>query len=243
MSTNNLRVIGLLAMVIFLLSACNLNVVRGSGDLITETRNISNFDRVDLGGSGEVIIIQSGEESLTVETDDNVMEFVMTEVRGGALELGFDSTRISTISPTRLTFTLHVDDLKGLNISGSGDIEAESIETDNLDVSVSGSGDVQIDSLTANIVEAKISGSGEVGLAGEAARQEIDISGSGKYRAQDLRSETLRVEIGGSGNATVWVTESLDAHISGSGSVNYYGSPTVNTSESGSGTITSMGEK
>lgn len=243
MKTKNLGVVGLLVIVVFVLSACILNVVRGSGDLITETRNVSNFDRVDLSGSGELIIIQSGEESLTVETDDNLMKFVTTEVRGGTLHLGFDDDRASTISITRLTFTLHVDDLKGLNISGSGNVEAESIETDSLDVSVSGSGDVQIDSLMADTVEARISGSGEVGLAGEAARQEIDISGSGKYRAQDLRSETLRVEIGGSGNATVWVTESLDAHISGSGSVNYYGSPTINSSESGSGTITSMGEK
>ena len=243
MSTNSLKVAGLLIIVVFLLSACNVNFVRGSGDLITETRNVSDFDSVNLSGSGEVIIIQSGEEALVVETDDNIMEYVTTEVRGGTLHLGFDTIRAGTISPTRLTFTLNVDDLNGLDISGSGNIEAESIETSSLDVSVSGSGDVLIDSLKADEVEARISGSGEVELAGEAAKQDIDISGSGKYRARDLLCETITVKIGGSGDATVWAMESLDARISGSGSVNYYGNPTVNSSTSGSGQITSMGEK
>jgi hypothetical protein len=243
MNKRSLRTIGFLAILIVLLSACNLNSLRGSGKLITENRPVSNFDRVTLSGSGRVIITQNGEESLVVETDDNIMEYVTTEVRGGTLELGFDSVRAGPISPTRLTFTLSVDDLEGLTISGSGDIESERIETDSLNILVSGSGDMRIDSLTADTVEAQISGSGEIRLAGEATGQDIEISGSGQYRAEDLHSDTVAVDIGGSGDATVWATNSLNANIGGSGTVNYYGSPTVNVSESGSGSINSKGEK
>lgn len=243
MSKRSLSVIGLLAILIVLLSACNLAGLRGSGDLITETRNVSNFDRISLSGSGNVIITQNGEESLVVETDDNIMEYVTTEVRGGTLELGFSSARAGGISPTRLTFTLSVDNLEGLTVSGSGDIEAEGIETDSLEINVSGSGDIRVDSLTADLVEAQISGSGEIVLAGEAADQDIQISGSGKYRAGDLLSETVTVEIGGSGDVTVWTTNSLDASIGGSGNVSYYGTPSVSSSTSGSGSINSLGEK
>jgi hypothetical protein len=233
-----------LVLIVLLLGACGLKAVRGSGDLVTESRDVGGFDRVVLRGSGEVIITQDGTESLTVETDDNVIEYVTTEVKGRTLELGFEGFEDAVlVSPTRLIFDLHLKDLTGLEISGSGDMEAESIETDRLEIKVSGSGDVRIDSLAAEEVELKISGSGDIELAGDAARQDITISGSGKCRAGDLRGEVVDVSVGGSGDAIVWATESLDVRITGSGSVDYYGAPSTDLSTSGSGSINGRGEK
>ena len=236
-------VFGLLLLVAILsVTACNLSVTRGSGDLITETREVSNFDSIDLSGSGEVVITQGEGESLTIETDDNVMEHVKAEVSGGTLILGFEEG-VNLVSPTRLLFTVGVDELTSVSISGSGDIESDMIVTDRFDATISGSGDVLIPALTADAVEARISGSGEIDLAGEAADQNINIGGSGSYRGGDLLGETVKVTIGGSGNATVWATESLDTNVSGSGSVSYYGRPSVSTDNSGSGDVTSLGEK
>ena len=231
----------LLLAAIFTITACNA-IIRGSGDVISETRPVSNFDSIDLSGSGEVIVTQGGSESLSIETDDNVMEYVKAEVEGGTLKLGFKE-KVNLISPSRLVFYVGVDDLTGLAISGSGDFEAEMIETDRLDASISGSGDVQIADLTAGEVKARISGSGEIDLAGEAAAQDVAISGSGKYLAGDLCSESVKVSISGSGDATVCATETLDSNISGSGSVDYYGRPSINSSGSGSGKINNLGEK
>ena len=45
-----------IALIALLLSGCALAGVRGSGDIVTETREVSDFDRVSLSGSGEVII-------------------------------------------------------------------------------------------------------------------------------------------------------------------------------------------
>jgi len=235
MSTGISKVVG------SFLGLLDIKTIRGSGNLITESRSVSDFDRVDLSGCGQVVITQSGEESLVVETDDNIMPYVRTIVKTGTLDLGFDA-KYKRISPTRLWFTLNVKDLVGLKISGSGDITAASLDTDRLEVKVSGSGDVGIDSLTAKNVKVRISGSGDVELAGEATGQDIGVSGSGKYRAQDLHSETVKVKISGSGSTTVRATESLDAHTSGSGAVNYYGNPKVKSKITGSGKIESQGD-
>jgi predicted small secreted protein len=233
------RIAALLVILVIVLSACN--VVRGSGDMVTETRDVSGFDSVDLSGSGDVIITQGEGESLTIETDDNVMEHITSEVRGGTLRLG--TKELISVSPTRLVFTLGVDDLNAADVSGSGSIEADSIETDSLEIDVSGSGDVKVDSLTAGDLGVRISGSGDVQLAGEVSEQDIDISGSGNYRAGDLLTETTVISISGSGEATLWTTESLDADVSGSASINYYGNPTVTSSSSGSSDINGLGEK
>lgn len=224
-----------------LVTACNTRVIRGSGEVVTETREVSGFDGISLSGSGEVVIIQNGNESLTIETDDNVMEHIEARVENGELKIGVESG-FSILSTTRLIFTVEVDDLKNVAISGSGDIESESIETDYLGAKISGSGDVQISDLTAVEVYISISGSGEVDLAGKATNQDISISGSGKYRAGDMCSESVEVSISGSGNATVCATETLVTKISGSGSVDYYGSPAVDSSGSGSGKVRGLGE-
>jgi len=232
----------LLGVALLAVTACDANIVRGSGDLITESVEVSNFDSIALDGMGEVIITQGEGESLTIETDDNVMEHVKAVVRGGTLELGFDEG-LNLISPTRLIFTVGVEDLSELSVSGSGDIESDKVDTSSLKVTVSGSGDVQIGVLLADAVEAKISGSGDIDMAGETTTQDISINGSGNYRAGDLRSDSTEVSISGSGKATVWATESLDASINGSGSVDYYGKPSVNMSGSGSGDVNSRGDK
>ena len=233
------RIVALLVVLVIASSACS--IVRGSGDIVSESREVSGFDSIDLSGVGEVIITQGEGESLTIETDDNVMEHITSEVRGGTLYLG---TKPQTnVFPTRLVFTLGVDELMAADVSGSGSVEARSIETDNLQISVSGSGSVNVDLLAADDLKVRISGSGDVELAGEVPVQDIDISGSGKYRAVDLLSEDATVSVSGSGDATLWATGSLDADVSGSGTIDYYGNPTVNTSTSGSGEVNSMGEK
>ena len=242
MYKKNFLLVLLLVVVLLTFTACSALVTKGSGDLITETRQVSNFNRIDLSGVGEVIVTQDGNESLSIETDDNVMKHIKVEVKNGTLTLGFEEG-FNLIVPSRLIFHVGVDDLTGLTISGSGDVESDMVKTDRLDVNVSGSGDVQIADLTASDVTARISGSGEIDLAGEAAAQDITMSGSGKYLAGDLCSKSVKVSVSGSGDATVCATGTLDANISGSGSVNYYGRPTVNSSSSGSGKVNSLGEK
>ena len=242
MCKKRLLLVLLVLVAILTVTACNTSIIKGSGNLITETRQVSNFNRIDLSGVGEVIVTQDGNESLSIETDDNVMKHIKVEVKNGTLTLGFKDG-VNLISPTRLVFKVSVDDLTGLTVSGSGDVESDMVKTDRLDVNVSGSGDVQIADLTASDVTARISGSGEIDLTGEAAAQDVTMSGSGKYLAGDMCSKSVKVSVSGSGDATVCATGTLDSNISGSGSVNYYGRPTINSSASGSGKINSLGEK
>jgi hypothetical protein len=231
----------ILTAIALLLCACGFRAVQGSGRLVTESREVRDFNRVSLSGSGEAIITQGDGASLTVETDDNVMPNVITEVEGGTLILRTERGKL--ITPTRLRFVLRVKDLAGLTVSGSGEIDAERFDADDLEIAVSGSADLRIDALTAQEVAVRISGSGDVELAGEVIAQEVTISGSGVYRGGDLRSETVALTISGSGDATLWTTESLDARLSGSGSASYYGNPRTDISSSGSGNVKGLGDK
>ena len=70
-------------------TACTGIILR-TGNVITETRQVSNFDRIDLRGMGVVIVTQDGSESLSIETGDKVMELVEAEIVGETLVLGLE---------------------------------------------------------------------------------------------------------------------------------------------------------
>jgi hypothetical protein len=222
----------LLGAVALLLGACICPGTWGSGNVVSETRDVSGFDRVLLWDSGELNITQGAAESLTVEAEDNVIGRVTTDVRGDTLEIGFKGGWWWPFRPSgRVVYDLTVKELSGLEVSGSAN---------QLDLEVSGSGDVEIERLDADRLVVDSSGSGRFEMSGQVAVQEVKISGSGKYEAEALQSEAVTLEISGSGSATVWATDSLDVKISGSGRVDYYGSPRVNQEISGSGRITGL---
>jgi hypothetical protein len=240
-------------------------VVEGSGNIVKEDRMVRDFSSISVVGSGEVIITQNGEESLTVQTDDNIMPFVKTDVIAGTLVLGFTAeARDKNLRPSDgIVFILTVDDLNGIEITGSGDITCSSLESDRfgidvigsgdirlhsleaeqLEIGIAGSGDIRIDSVTADELGVIIGGSGELRLAGETREQEIAISGSGDVEARDLSSQKVTVSTAGSGNATVWAIDRLIVRISGSGNVWYFGKPLVSETVSGNGGVYSLGRR
>jgi Putative auto-transporter adhesin, head GIN domain len=196
------------------LSACS--VVSGSGQVASETREVSGFTRIDLSGNGEVSIAQGEAESLTIEADDNVLPVLTSTVSDSTLRLGTKPrTSVRTSNPIRYRVT--VPELTGIILSGSGAIDARG--------------------LTLQTLQVDISGSGTVSVSGTAVEQDIELSGSGRYEAAGLSSEKAAAEISGSGQVLVAVSRELSVDISGSGTLTYSGDPSVEQSVSGSGKV------
>ena len=232
----------LLAIAVLILSACAVTTVRGSGKVVTEEREVSGFEGVTLSGIGKVIITQGDEESLAIETDDNLMRYIESEVRDGRLELRIAEDTIP-ISSRPIIYRVSVIDLTTLDSSGVGSFEVDALDTDRLQVTLSGAGDIDIDSLSAADLDVRASGAGNLKISGVVETQELDLSGVGGYTATDLKSQTAAVRISGAGSAVVWVLDTLDVEISGAGNVEYYGSPSVDQDISGAGRVTSRGDK
>jgi hypothetical protein len=209
--------------------------VHGSGNIVTEDRQVSGFDGVSVSGAGELIISQGDVEALTIETDDNLLPLIRCEVHGGHLLIG---PRNVNLDPTKsLRYRLKLKNVNDLDSSGSVQVEADSIKTEHLTLSVSGSGKITLAHLETEELSTHISGSGSTSATGHAETQVISISGSGDVNASDLKSSKVEAHISGSGHASLWVTKELTAHVSGSGGVEYRGDPKVDSHISGSGKL------
>lgn len=243
-----MRKIGLIAslLAIILLSACafpmRFTEIKGSGNLVTETRRITPIDAVELSGVGTLIIEQGNTDSLEVTADENILKYIRSDVEGDTLKLGVKD--LINILPSRdITFHLTVKDLSSVETSGMGNIEIDSLNTSQLWLKISGTGKVTISNLQAQTFDLEISGMGDARVAGKVDSQSIQISGTGNYRAEALSSREADIKISGTGHALVWVMDSLNLDLSGTGDLAYYGEPVLNTSISGAGTLRSLGTK
>jgi hypothetical protein len=229
------------ALVIALMTTCI--AAQGSGNIITESRQVRDFNRVLLASVGRVIITQGPIESLTIEAEDNVMPYVEVEVKHDTLVLDFDpDTYASDIRPTRdITFRVTMREVAGLALSGVGSIEAAALRSGRLEIDLSGAGRIRVGSCSANCVAVAIRGAGNVTLAGKVREQIVDVTGTGNYVAPDLDSRTAAVAVTGCGCATLRTHDSLMATVSGTGEIAYYGDPAVAQVVSGAGKVTHLG--
>lgn len=220
-------------------------VLRGSGNIITESREVSDFSRVRLDGAGTLTITQGETESLEIEADDNILPALSSNVDENTLILSIEDKwwQQSVIPTEKINYTLTVIDLSDITINGAADLDIEDFETSSLTIKINGAGNIEIIDLTANEFNFEINGTANGKLSGEVDEISIMVNGMGNVNADDLLTSTADVEINGLGNATVWAEDLLSVSISGGGSLSYYGSPTISQNISGSGDITSLGEK
>ncbi|MDX9729109.1 MAG: head GIN domain-containing protein [Bacteroidales bacterium] len=242
------------------LSACTLFVdcIDGNGMVETETREALPFTAIANETSFHVKYIQGDEYSITVEAESNILPYIETDIRGGALEIStvrgthcLNYTRHPVVTVTAPAISEIVNSgsgdfmagaLTGSEItvvnSGSGDITAGTLTGSEVSVIVSGSGNVMTEDVTATTLKATLSGSGDLTVTGgETVTGRYVVSGSGSVFSRYLVSAVARMTLSGSGTVYATVEDSLEAVISGSGNIYLLGDPEVSLTRTGSGRI------
>jgi hypothetical protein len=215
---------------------CGCEIVHGSGDVITQKRSIDQFERIVLQGEGDVEFTQTARTRVVVEAEDNLVDELITEVRGDTLLI---KTRERVIlDPTKpILFHVEAPELRFIKVEGAANFHARDLDNEDLRIEISGSGRLAIDNLQAQSLRTTITGSGDVRMSGQVMTQDVDISGSGEYRCKNLKSADARVNVSGSGKVEVFVKDNLEVDISGSGQVAVRGEPKTKVDVSGSGDI------
>ena len=220
------RWIFILSMMVLFSFACQAvtgigGVVRGSGEVVSETRPVSGFDQISVCCGMELIVTQGDVESLEIEADDNLLPEIVTTVSGGKLTIRFKDdqgrTQYWPTQPIRCKVT--TVDVRGLEVSGGGSLEAGQIETDHLQIESSGGSQADIGSVAADTMGVGVSGGGEFYAQDlQLNRLELDLSGGSTGSIESLEGETLKLENSGGGEVIIAgsVTEQ-DVSISGGG--------------------------
>lgn len=194
---------------------------RGSGDVIEEVRELESFDRISLKCSADVYIKRGETQRVAVLCDDNLLDNVLTQVRGDRLVIDIKG---SIWTREGIELEIIAPSLTRIDVSGSGNVIVEDVKEKQFEIRVSGSGDIDVEG-ELGVVEISVSGSGDIDLDGTAEEIAVRISGSGDVDARSLRTRIADVRIVGSGDVAVYASELFDGTISGSGDIYVYGDP------------------
>jgi hypothetical protein len=218
--------------------------VRGSGNIITQTREVGNFDTINVEYPAKILIIQGDTESVEIEADDDLLPELQTQVKNHTLEIFYKKTGDKHINPTQpVMITVIVKDLAEVDFTSAGELTIKGLKTDKLEVALSGAGNLKLNDIDAKNLVVNLSGAGSMDAFGTTDDLDVNISGFGGFNGAELHVKTANVTISGAGSATVWVDDELNAEISGAGSVNYYGSAKVTKQINGIGGVNQKSDK
>ncbi|MBD3332408.1 hypothetical protein GF356_06125 [candidate division GN15 bacterium] len=191
--------------------------IEGSGNIVTQSRDLPDFDCIKHTGSTDLHITIGDEQSVEVIFDDNLVDVIETEVDGGTLYIG-SKRDISYSASLSCRIEITTNDIKAVRLAGSGDVVVENLNGGSFAYDLAGSGDLI--------------------LRGAVEELEVNVRGSGDVNARDLSARDASVRIMGSGDVSVWATENFDGSVYGSGDIRYYGDPKhTSTHVAGSGEI------
>ena len=193
------------------------NNIQGSGNIISESRELNNFTSIILLGSIDVNIKTSESNNCVVVADDNLIPYIKTEVVNNKLNISLNE---SYSSEEKLVVNINTPNYDEVSLSGSGNINILDFKNNNLYLNISGSGN--------------ITGNGEVETL------VVKINGSGNLMSKEIKSKSATITINGSGDGEVFASDSISTKINGSGNIKYFGNPeNVDSIINGSGNIKS----
>ncbi|MGD9563515.1 MAG: head GIN domain-containing protein [Pyrinomonadaceae bacterium] len=188
---------------------------RGSGHVVTESRDIKGFSGVDVGGTFQVEITARKDFAVEVSADDNLLSLITTEVRNGVLHIETEG-RVSTDNPLKIT------------------ISAPEIES----IAASGVSNVGLVNVTGSELRVDASGASKVNVTGDIARLTAEASGASAINAEGVTAGSAEVSASGASRILVFATEDLHSEASGAATVLFSGNPaSIEKRSSGAGSI------
>jgi Putative auto-transporter adhesin, head GIN domain len=190
------------------------NQVKGSGKRELQKRQVASFTSISAEGAFTIEVTCQKDPSLEVEGDDNVLEYVTTDVGSNILRLK-NTRSYSTTEPVK--FRISVPNLEGLSVNGAGRVDIKGMNNDKFEIDTNGAAMIVVSGNTKVI--------------------DVGANGAGKIDAQNLHAARGVVDSKGVTRIDLDVANQLDVTVSGPSTVTYKGDPVVNKTIHGPGKV------
>ena len=197
------------------LAGCDIDTgVRGSGNVVTVQRPVEDFTEISARG-GIRVDWHSGAPSLSITTDDNLVELFETKVVKNRLEM---RTRERTRPTHGIKVAISSSNLNGAKLSGAADLVARGVNGKVFAVESTGAASITLDGTVDELL--------------------ADMTGASELKAKSLQAKSVGISTTGAADAWVTATEKLRVAITGAGDVTYSGNPpTIEKKVTGAGSI------
>jgi len=188
--------------------------ITGSGKRELQRRQVAPFTSITTEGAFAIEVTCQKNLGLEVEGDDNILDYVSSEVSNNVLRLR-NTKNYSVNEPVK--FKISVPNLEALSVSGAGKIEIKGVNNEKFEIDSSGAPSISVSGTTKVI--------------------DIDTNGAGKIDTHNLHASRGIVDSKGVSRVDLDVADQLDVTVSGPSSVFYKGDPVVNKTIRGPGKV------
>ncbi len=232
-----IRFFMLFLLVVFLSAGCVVDIpdtVTGNGDIVTNDRSVPEFTGIKVGSGIDVFITRGDDQKVKVEADENLQDYIRTEVEDRVLRIYTDkSIRMAKSKKVHITCKT----LNKIDVSSAGDVTGLSrFQADEIDIELSSAGDLKFE-IDAGKIDISLSSAGNAELKGTTGTLKAQLSSAGDLNAFEMEARVADVSVSSAGNARVFVTEEASFKSSSAGSIYYKGEPRIKeiqTSSAGS---------
>ena len=210
------------------------NYIKGSGNVVKQSRKLSTFHALDVGGAFNIRLKQGSPQSVTVIADDNLQEHIITKVKGGELDI---STKGNIRNAKKLEIIIVVEHIDDIELSGACNLETSNFITSNeMEIDCSGASNAKL-SVKCKKLDLDFSGASEGTFLGNTKILKVEISGAANLDCENFSADVVDLEASGASNVSIVAHKTLAIDASGAASVDYKSKGTVNIETSGAASV------
>lgn len=171
---------------------------KGNGNLIKNNFQISNVENIANFTSANLFITQSDSENMTVELDENLMQYFEYKGSKNDIDIRFNKSKVT---PTKFNIYISISNLKKLENTGSGNVTtSNTLKANEFAFEHTGSGNSEID-ISSKSLKTEITGSGNSKIISDAEICNIEHTGSGNtILINENKYAKIKFDQTGSGN-------------------------------------------
>ncbi len=227
---------------VIMLNSCAFDIgfgqESGNGNVVTEERHVRDFSKVKGSAGLDVYLTKGSENKVVVEADENLMEFIETEVHNGRLTIG--TKRSIGRSKAKKVHVTYIELSEIAASSGSDVIVNSVVKNENISLDASSGADIEVEVLAKDLYVETSSGA-EIKVRGKATRLKAKSSSGSEIDAEELLVINCDADASSGGDITVNVKENLETEATSGGTIRYYGNPSAVSKNGGrSGSVRKM---
>jgi len=227
----------LFGVTILFLTSCQFNGIKGSGNVTTENRTVTDsFNSIKAERGLDVVLEQSTETSITVIADDNLHSHIKTTVNNGVLKITADVNNFINVDSKKIV--VKMPNIESIQVSSGASFEAKNTINSNtiaLKSSSGGSLNIAIESEKAT---SEASYGSTMRISGKAISHETAASSGSNINAEKLLSNDIIASASSGSVIHVYPLVSLNAVASSGGNISYHNVPkNLNKKSSSGGSI------
>jgi Putative auto-transporter adhesin, head GIN domain len=211
--------------------------IDGNGNRKTETRATGQFNSIDVSGDIEVYVKQDSVTSVSIETDENLLEYVHITTDDGILDIR-EEDGFNLRSEKGVKVYVSAPVFKHFEASGACGIFSGNKITNSkkIGIQLTGASNAILE-INSPVVDAGLTGASHITLKGETKTLSVDGTGASGFKCFDLMAEEVKVELTGASHAEIFASVKLDVDASGASDVRYKGNATVTQDVSGAASV------